>query len=297
MDEIISLNNFFARHSAFMERFSAGPYLAQPHVMHISRPQADKVGLHQHHALEYSLIVAGNMRYIIGGANVEARAGDAVFIPPHTPHRWEKKGADTVVFGFMFYVFSQGDNSRKNLRSLRKNIEDHCFHISNFTPLREITQKIISLHLKPPPCVTETLRTLAQLAFIELMNNIVTEPVSSRTGAVHPRGDNPENVVDKLMFYIQDNVSAAVSAADAATYMGLSVNHLNRILKKHGYPSLNQVIWGDKLSAAQELLKNSDRHVKDIAMSVGFDDVDYFLRRFRKSTGETPSLFRLRIRG
>ncbi len=49
-----------------------------------------------------------------------------------------------------------------------------------------------------------------------------------------------------------------------------------------------------RISRAQELLRHSDKKMYQIAHSVGYDNVKYFFRVFKKKTGESPEQWRLR---
>ncbi len=46
---------------------------------------------------------------------------------------------------------------------------------------------------------------------------------------------------------------------------------------------------------AQMELTHTDRLVKEIAFSLGYEDCNYFIRTFKKETGMTPSTYRRHI--
>ena len=47
-----------------------------------------------------------------------------------------------------------------------------------------------------------------------------------------------------------------------------------------------------RIENAVELLKTTDMHVYDIAERVGYSNLKYFYKVFRKVTGKTPGEFR-----
>ena len=55
-----------------------------------------------------------------------------------------------------------------------------------------------------------------------------------------------------------------------------------------------QYINGMRLSAAADLLLESDRKVLDIAFDTGFNSLSYFIGVFKQSMGCTPTEFRRR---
>ena len=43
------------------------------------------------------------------------------------------------------------------------------------------------------------------------------------------------------------------------------------------------------MKKAQYILENSDRKISEIAELVGYDDVNYFIKVYKKVTGKTPA--------
>ncbi|HCT90713.1 MAG TPA: DNA-binding response regulator, partial [Lachnospiraceae bacterium] len=52
-----------------------------------------------------------------------------------------------------------------------------------------------------------------------------------------------------------------------------------------------------RILRSQELLAHTDRKMYQIARAVGYDNVKYFFRVFKKNTGITPEQFRQRHMG
>jgi hypothetical protein len=78
---------------------------------------------------------------------------------------------------------------------------------------------------------------------------------------------------------------------EVAASMGVSVATLSRRLKAQG------IRWRDlvndrRMHAAARLLRQSQRDVAEIALSVGFAESASFVRRFGRHFGTTPQRFR-----
>jgi AraC-like DNA-binding protein len=52
-----------------------------------------------------------------------------------------------------------------------------------------------------------------------------------------------------------------------------------------------------KVQKAKELLSVSNKIIKEIAIDLGFESIDYFSTQFRKQTGQTPTQFRVMCQG
>ena len=54
---------------------------------------------------------------------------------------------------------------------------------------------------------------------------------------------------------------------------------------------ISEYITKRKISKAKELLKTKNLSVIQVALAVGYDDVSYFIRIFKKQTGMTPKKY------
>lgn len=77
-----------------------------------------------------------------------------------------------------------------------------------------------------------------------------------------------------------------------ATQSGLSVRSLRRHFRQQTGTSPHQFAIGQRIASARELLLKSDLPVKEIARRLGYADVFYFGRQFKRQTGVSPALYR-----
>ncbi len=52
--------------------------------------------LHSHSREEFAFVLRGRVTLTLGHEDNELKAGDAVTLPAHSPHRWENRGRETV---------------------------------------------------------------------------------------------------------------------------------------------------------------------------------------------------------
>lgn len=93
--------------------------------------------------------------------------------------------------------------------------------------------------------------------------------------------------------YIQENYSKKISLAAVADHVGLSSGYLCRIFKEETGVSINAYINNLRMTRAGELLADKNSYIKEVAVSVGFEDQLYFSRLFKRYYGVTPSEYRL----
>ena len=75
-------------------------------------------------------------------------------------------------------------------------------------------------------------------------------------------------------------------------HVGLSSSYLCRIFKEETGLSMNAYITNLRMSKAGELLNDTNSYIKEVAISVGFEDQLYFSRLFKRYYGVTPSEYR-----
>jgi two-component system, response regulator YesN len=68
----------------------------------------------------------------------------------------------------------------------------------------------------------------------------------------------------------------------------VSKEHLSRVFRRQYGTTVNDYITGRRMQAAHELLTAGDLEIKEIALLVGYNDLAYFYRVFKKQFGMPP---------
>lgn len=91
---------------------------------------------------------------------------------------------------------------------------------------------------------------------------------------------------------IHDDSRPIRFADDYANECGVSLNWLNRVVRRESGNSVSSWIDQARISRAKSLLKDTEMPIIDIAVAVGLDDQSYFARFFKRHCGTTPSEYR-----
>ena len=83
-----------------------------------------------------------------------------------------------------------------------------------------------------------------------------------------------------------------ISIADIAEVAGFSESHFMRYFKETMGTSFIDYLREYRLTMAARLLLASDASILSISEEVGFDNLSYFNRAFKKEYGMTPSQYR-----
>lgn len=79
-----------------------------------------------------------------------------------------------------------------------------------------------------------------------------------------------------------------------AELAGCSLQHLNRLFKKHGSKPAGEIVTEARLRHAARQLQLTDRKIIDIGLDVGFNNLGHFYVQFKRQYGLTPRQFRIR---
>jgi AraC family transcriptional regulator, arabinose operon regulatory protein len=100
------------------------------------------------------------------------------------------------------------------------------------------------------------------------------------------------DVVDSAILYMQEKINENISLQDLSSHYNYSASRFSSLFKqKTGYAPIDYFIQM-KMQKASQQLDFSSSSVKDIALSMGFEDPYYFSKRFRKIIGLSPKQYR-----
>ncbi|REK75140.1 AraC family transcriptional regulator [Paenibacillus paeoniae] len=116
----------------------------------------------------------------------------------------------------------------------------------------------------------------------ELMKQFKNDRVHSRK----------PDVIQQVVRHIHEHYRQNLSLESIAEQFNYSPRHLSMLFKGHTGSSLIEYLIRFRLHHAEELLRNTDASLRDIAAEVGYTDVYYFSRMFRKYMGQSPIRYR-----
>lgn len=121
------------------------------------------------------------------------------------------------------------------------------------------------------------------LLFLEDVTSELETIVSSQ------RGDKQSIITDKARSYILDHVSEHISLSDVAEFANVSPGYMSQFFKKNMKISLVDYINQVKVNKAKEIIAQGATRINEIATSLGYDNIYYFSKVFKKVTGITPT--------
>lgn len=98
--------------------------------------------------------------------------------------------------------------------------------------------------------------------------------------------------INKFQEYMKEHYMENISLEDVANHFMLAPSYCSRLIKESMGSNFTQILQEERMKEAKELLRQTDMHIYEVAVHVGYSDVKYFNRVFKTSVGMTPQQFR-----
>lgn len=104
-----------------------------------------------------------------------------------------------------------------------------------------------------------------------------------------------EHVIDNIVHYINKNYHKSLKLETLAELFGYNKAYLGKVLKSNLGEYFNSYLDGVRIANAKRMLRSNDCKVYEISERIGYGNIDYFYKKFKKYAGETPSEYRKRF--
>jgi len=132
------------------------------------------------------------------------------------------------------------------------------------------------------------------LSFDELLDLVERMTVKFTNSVLHVASINHVSVIKKASRYVHNHLSEPIRLQEVADFVGLSPNYFSSLFKKEMSLAFADYVNHTRIKESQYLLQTTNHSILDIAVSVGFNNQNYFTTIFKKTTGITPKQYRMR---
>lgn len=260
------------------------------------RPMGEARTFHEHtHDLYHIVLYTRSSGfYVKSGRRYRAEPGTLVIISPGQPHDFVSHRGSSV---YSEITFAFGTETGKALTLPFGQI------LSAYTGIagqlqseprlpRETMQELVILmiqimdYLQSPSSMSDF---YARRALANIFDVVVAHCYAETIPGTAPGQDNPILHVKR---YIDEHYADAIAAEELASMSHCSRGHLFRAFKKSFHISPLAYQQDLRFEAAQRLLRFTSLRCYEIAQRVGYSNVYYFHRQFKKRTGITPTQYR-----
>lgn len=136
-------------------------------------------------------------------------------------------------------------------------------------------------------------KTKRQEEILPLYGKVLMD-FAQRVRKIRDEGNAFSPKIQACVEYIESNLHDNVSLDDLAREVGCNPTYLCAKFKAETGMTITQYSYRVKVESAKQLLTGGNAPIATIATILGFCSQAYFTKTFRRFTGETPRLFRIK---
>jgi len=251
---------------------------------------------HWHDEIELLYIEHGEFILHISGETHVAKAGDVYFINSQEIHQITATTLTSthhaIVFDPKIIRFQWHDVANLSyLTPLTKSQiklpltlkDDHLNAIIG----AEIKQSALAFHQGHL-----SWSLVAKSSILKIMALLASAEAFIRSESLEKKDVEKSMIARTVMTYVQENYMNKIALDDLAGLVNLSTPYFCKFFKSLFAKTPVEYINEYRVEKASFLLTQTDDKIIDISFSVGFEHFSYFIRKFKKIKGLTPSEYR-----
>lgn len=160
------------------------------------------------------------------------------------------------------------------------------FETGRFEKLHSILTYVFNEFTAKQVGYIEAIKANLEIFFIEFLRQS-QNPDQPKNGSIYA-----QSRLDEFMVLLETRLADLKQVSQYATLLNLSAYQLNSITKTIVGKTASELINEQIILEAKRYLLATANQVKDIADHLGYEDVSYFIRFFKKHTGQSPEAFR-----
>ena len=256
---------------------------------------------HCHDGIEFNYLYAGRCRQVVNGRPIELLRGQTLMLSADTVHTIEPLGEDDILFnlninpeyligGVLNRLHCDSMVTRILVDSLESTLRHDAYLLvpsEGNERLRGYMSNLLAEWDSPSPMARDIVESLFILVISEL---VLAYRDSTPTGAGSPMG-----AALPILRYLEERY-VDCSLEECAAEFHLNPTYLSMLLKEKVGLSFRELVQHLRLDEAERLLATTALPVTEVARRVGYENVTYFYRIFRRRCGCNPGDYRKRHR-
>lgn len=292
-----------------MQHLMSANYFCDTFPLFVSPARHGMVASHYHDFFELVYVISGSGMHAIGNASYPIHAGDIYAISPNEPHAYYPiDGQQLNIINILFKPEILDDsllNSGAQIGLTGLLYLEPLFRIESSFAHRLNVQGVLAYRIEQllNEMQNEQNERLPgyELVLKNTFCNLLILISRAYEKQLQKSGVNSEfsrrhAVVEAAMRYIEAHHTEAVSLADVAQHTAMSASRLAHLFKQHTRRSLIAYLHEYRINRVSADLLQSDAPVSELAKRLGYSDLRFFYRIFRRYRACSPTEYRQRFR-
>ena len=261
----------------------------RPHPRFVHFPE------HTHDYIEVVYMCSGQTTHIINGHKVVLKQGGLLLLSQNARQEIYPAGENDIMVNFItlpqFYdntlaMMSDEESPLKNfivdcLKNSNSGTSYLLFEVSDVLPIQNLVENLIWTLFNGISNKRKINQTTMGLLFLQLLNHMDRLSYANED----------EELILRTLQYVEEHYSDG-TLGELADLLHYDAAWLSREIKRKTGKNYTDHVQNKRLSQACYLLKNTKLSIDDISVRVGYDNVSYFHRIFKKTYGVTPYVYK-----
>ena len=244
--------------------------------------------LHKHNFFFVLALQTGSGIHEIDFIPYRVHNNTIFILRPGQVHRLELNAGCTGFLMEFDFTFYQPKNTITDQRWKKASAKNYCeVEVARFNKLYTFLANVFDEFTTMQDGYTEAIRANLDLFFIEYIRQSQNPQSITKTANGYI-----QDQFEELLLLLEKNISSMKSVAQYAALLNLSPYQLNAITKSAVGKTVSDLINEQIILEAKRYLLATSNQVKEVADHLGYEDVSYFIRFFKKQTGHAPDAFR-----
>ncbi|MEI7024128.1 AraC family transcriptional regulator [Paenibacillus sp. y28] len=262
-------------------------------------PRFSPVDTHRHSFIELIYIYSGECHQTINNNRVSMKKGELCILDTNTFHSIAETGRDDIIINclmrksYLDWAFLSRLSGNDIFSSFlthaiyenKHSNEYILIHSGDNEKISRIMNAILCEYFDKQPCSGEIINSYMVILFAEMLRMYKGDVNERNYSALK------NTKITDIIHYLQSNYKT-VTLESTARHFNFNSNYLGKVLKKITGSTFIDLVHQIRLSQACILLRNSDVSVQTVANEVGYENINFFYRIFKRKYDCSPAEYR-----
>ena len=251
---------------------------------------------HTHDYVEVVYMCSGKTKHIINGAEVELNEGELLFLNQNSIQEVLPAGENDIAINFIilpaFFDYAlnlMDENQLKDflidcMSGKESTVNYLHFRVADALPVQNLVENLIWTLINPQPYKQLLNKATMGILLMQLTNYINVMDTNAQSES--------QRLIMMVLSFIEENYRDG-QLSDLANILHCDLSWLSREIKHKTGQNFTDLVQNKRLSQALYYLTNTKMIISDIALAVGYENISYFHRLFKKKYDISPRQARL----
>ena len=249
------------------------------------------IKLHWHSEIELLYGISGELSVSVSHEKYILREGDILFINPEELHTYSPISKEVqyhaAVFEPSLFQFHENHFFQQDFTEPLLQGELHFPRMLQegdlaYGEVAPVVHRLFNEHIR--------IKELAFADLVMLFGLLLHHSLMSREVNVMARRKAED--IKKCIRYMEEHYAEKIALSELADLVHMNSNYFCNYFKKQTGVTPFQQLNYIRIKNAAKRLKASEDSISDIGLSCGFENVSFFIRKFKEIRGCTPSAYR-----